>query len=216
MILINFAEDTTTVKEHLDSLVADYKAKHENDAPDDTGIAFSPKGGGCRPRRASSGALNVFEKHPGSSPTFSSAPVLLPSDVSTQDMLKMTPDDVHTAGRNFRRSLLAKGPLQVRKDCFGDALSDRGDSSVQVTRKSGTGTTDIRCRRSVASCDSCGAVYCGSVNSDNFPRVCSCKTRHGARAKGSKSLISVEIGEALKQEYRDREIVPCFVEENVE
>lgn len=68
----------------------------------------------------------------------------------------------------------------------------------------------------MASCDSCGAVYCGSINSDNFPRVCSCKTRHGARAKGSKPLIPVEMDEALKEEYRDREIVPCFVEEDVE
>ncbi|KAL3169474.1 hypothetical protein MRX96_031488 [Rhipicephalus microplus] len=215
MILINFAEDTTTLKEHLDGLVADYKAKHENDPPDDTGMAFSPNGGGCRPRSTSSGAVNVLEKHPGSSPTRSSAPVLLPSDVSTQDMLKMTPDEACTAGGDFRSSLAAKGPLQVRKDCIGDALSDRGDSSVKITHGSGTGTTENRCRRSVASCDSCGAVYCGS-NSDNFPRVCSCKTRHGARAKGSKPLIAVEIDEALKEEYRDREIVPCFVEENIE
>ncbi|KAL3193544.1 hypothetical protein MRX96_016895 [Rhipicephalus microplus] len=81
MSLINFAEDTTTVKEHLDGLVADYKAKHENDAPDDTGMAFCPKGGGCRPRSASSGAVNVLEKHMGPPPTHSSAPVLLPSNV---------------------------------------------------------------------------------------------------------------------------------------
>ncbi|KAH8034603.1 hypothetical protein MRX96_017023 [Rhipicephalus microplus] len=179
-------------------------------------MGFSPKGCGCRLRSSSSGAVSVLAKHPGSSPTRSSAPVLLPFDVLTQDMLKMTPDEARTAGGDFRSSLAAKGPLQVRKECIGVALSHRGDSSVKVTCKSGIGTTEIRCRPSVASCDSCGVVYCGSINSDNFPRVCSWKTRHGARAKGSNSLIPVEIDEALKREYRNREIVPCFVEENVE
>ncbi|KAL3193689.1 hypothetical protein MRX96_017030 [Rhipicephalus microplus] len=145
MILINFVEDTTRVKEHLDGLVADYTAKHENNAPDDTGMAFSPKGGACRPRSANSGAVNVLEKHPGSSPTRSSAPVLLPSDVSTQDMLLMTSDEARTA----------EGRLPK---------------------------------------------FAGG---------------QGATA-GSKSLIPVEIDQALKEEYSDREIMPCFVEENVE
>ncbi|KAL3193684.1 hypothetical protein MRX96_017025 [Rhipicephalus microplus] len=122
-------------------------------------MPFSPKGGGWRPRSSSSGAVNVLEKHPGSSPTRSSAPVLLPSDVSTQDILLMTSDEARTAGGDFRSSLAAKEPLQVRKDFVGDALSDRGDLSVKVTRKSRTATTEIRCPRSVASCDSCGTVY---------------------------------------------------------
>ncbi|KAL3193545.1 hypothetical protein MRX96_016896 [Rhipicephalus microplus] len=106
--------------------------------------------------------------------------------------------------------------MQVCKDYVWDALSDRGDSSLKVTRKPGTGTTEIRCRRSVASCNRCGAVYCGSIYSDNFQRVCSCKTRQADRAKGSKPLILVEIEEALKEEYRNQEIVRCFVEENVQ
>lgn len=218
MILINFAEDTTTLKEHLDGLVADYKAKHESDAPDGTGMAFSPEGDGCRPRSASSGGVsNVLEKHPGTSPTRSSAPVLLPSEVSPRELLKMASDEARTAGGDFRSSSVTKGPLQARKDHIGDALTDRGDSSFKITRKSpATGTIEIGRQQSLASCDSCGAVYCGSINSENFPRVCSCKTRHGARAKGSRPLIPVEMEEALKEEYRDREIVTCFVEENVE
>uniref|UniRef100_A0A131YML8 Uncharacterized protein n=1 Tax=Rhipicephalus appendiculatus TaxID=34631 RepID=A0A131YML8_RHIAP len=218
MILINFAEDTTTLKEHLDGLVADYKAKHESDAPDGSGMAFSPEGDGCRPRSASSGGVsNVLERHPGSSPTRSSAPVLLPSDVSPREMRKMASDEARTAGGDFRSLSATKGRPQARKDRIGDALSDRGDSSFKITRKSpATGTIEIGRQRSLASCDSCGAVYCGSINSENFPRVCSCKTRHGARAKGSRPLIPVEMEEALKEEYRDREIVTCFVEENVE
>ncbi|XP_065309671.1 uncharacterized protein [Dermacentor albipictus] len=218
VILINFAEDTTTLKEHLDGLVADYKAKQESDTVSGTGIAFSPEGEGCRPRSASgNGTNNVLEKHPGSSPTRSSAPVLLPSDVSPRELLNMASEEARTAGGDFRSSSVAKGPRQTQKDRVGEALSERGDSSFKITRKSpATGTIEIGRPRSLASCDSCGAVYCGSINSENFPRVCSCKTRHGARAKGSRPLIPVEIEEALKEEYRDPEIVSCFVEENVE
>ncbi|KAH7940618.1 hypothetical protein HPB49_002544 [Dermacentor silvarum] len=217
VILINFAEDTTTLKEHLDGLVADYKAKQESDTVGGTGIAFSPGDEGCRPRSASSGTNNVLEKHPGSSPTRSSAPVLLPSDVSPRELLKMASEEARAAGGDFRSSSLAKEPPQTQKDRVGEALSERGDSSFKITRKSpATGTIEMGRQRSLASCDSCGTVYSGSINSENFPRVCSCKTRHGARAKGSRPLIPVEIEEALKEEYRDPEIVSCFVEENVQ
>ncbi|KAG0428645.1 hypothetical protein HPB47_024369 [Ixodes persulcatus] len=65
VIVINFAEDTTTLKEHLDGIVADYKSK--------AGIDTADSGGND---------LNVLKSYAGSSLTESNAPVLKPADVS--------------------------------------------------------------------------------------------------------------------------------------
>lgn len=160
---------------------------------------------------------NVLEKHPVLSPPSSDAPAFLPSDVPPLGEPKMASEEARTAGGDFRSSSVAREPLQTQNDRVGEAFSERGDSSFKTTRKPpAKGAIQIGRQRSIASCDSCGKIYCGSINSKNFPRVCSCKTKHGARAKGSRPLIPVHMEEALKEEYRDPEIVSCFVEENVQ
>ncbi|EEC10605.1 hypothetical protein IscW_ISCW007857 [Ixodes scapularis] len=179
VILINFAEDTTTLKEHLDGIVADYKSK--------AGIDTADSGGND---------LNVLESYAGSSLTESNAPVLKPADASPV---------LHDAA--------------LEDAAAGDYSQDEENqrsleyTGYTVAHGSGPGVTGSS-DDSKSYCNSCG-VYspcCNPMDSEGVVRVCSCKTRLARKRDVCKAVADV----ALKEEYRDPEIVPCFAEESVE
>ncbi|KAM7288670.1 uncharacterized protein ISCGN_028867 [Ixodes scapularis] len=198
VILINFAEDTTTLKEHLDGIVADYKSKAGIDTADS----------GCND-------LNVLESYAGSSLAESNAPVLKPADVSPvlhdAALEDAAAGDYSQDGRQG-----CPPPMKTQQR---EVISDRGDqrsleyTGYTVAHGSGPGVTGSS-DESKSYCNSCG-VYspcCNSMDSEGVVRVCSCKTRLARKRDVCKAVADV----ALKEEYRDPEIVPCFAEESVE
>ncbi|CAN8000622.1 unnamed protein product [Ixodes hexagonus] len=198
VILINFAEDTTTLKEHLDGIVADYKSR-------------------ARHETAGSGGddLNVLESHAGTSPTESSAPVLKPADVSP--VRHDTGVEGAAAGDYCKDGTHSCSlPMKTQQ---AEVVSERGDqkspeySGYTVTDGSESGMPHSG-NESKSYCNRCG-VYspsCNSTDSEGVVRVCSCKTRLARKRDVCKAVSEV----ALKEEYRDPEIVPCFAEESVE
>lgn len=180
VILINFAEDTTTLKEHLDGLVADYKSKLAGENADSE----------------EDDDLNVLEMHAGSSPTESSAPVLKPADVSPVRNGNPLKEDSPATER--------LGNCVISSSSGYTGL----DSSITPISQ-----INSKC---LIFCERCG-VYtssCSSVDNEGIVRVCSCKTRRVKKRGICKVMMTGD--EALKEEYRNPAIIPCFVEESVE
>lgn len=223
VIVINFAEDTTTLREHLEGLAADYNAKQEETTGADGADAEESD-----PELLAintSGHSNVLERHTGSSPTGSIAPVLQPTHVSPGEASKIA-QETRSAGGDFCGGARGRGdsfnqeqPQDQRRQ-RGGALSERGDDPFTASHKGAVADTrGADCtgsyQRQDAFCSKCGDC-CGSPgsgDSQGVVRVCSCKMRRG----GLRSMAVAEgMEEALKEEYRDPQLVPYFVEETVE
>lgn len=227
VIVINFAEDTTTLREHLEGLAADYNARKGEDNP---AGAYGTDAEENDPKLLAintSGPSNVLERHTGSSPTGSIAPVLQPTPVSPGDVSKLA-QETRSAGGDFCGETSARGrgesstqeqPRDQRRRRGGE-LSERGDDPFAALHKVAVGDTrGADCagsyQRKEAFCSKCGD-YCGSPgsgDSEGVVRVCSCKMRR----TGFRSMaVAGEMEEALKEEYRDPQLVPYYVEETVE
>lgn len=223
VIVINFAEDTTTLREHLEGLAADYNARQEEDNPAGADGAGAEENYSGRLVADNNGNSNVLERHTGSSPTGSTAPVLQPTHVSPGDPKKLA-QETRSAGGDFcdgasareRGESFTQEQPQDQRRSRGGALSERGDDPFPALNKgadAGGGSCAGSYQRKDAFCGKCGDYFGspGSGDSQGVVRVCSCKMRRaGLRSR------NVEMEEALKEEYRDPQLIPYFVEETVE
>ncbi|XP_064484795.1 uncharacterized protein LOC135397271 [Ornithodoros turicata] len=174
MILINFAEDTSTLKEHLDSLVADYRSKVvpvPSDSEDDPD--------------------NILERHEGSSPTESCAPVLKPADVSPVKSEGQSTDTLNeTCGA-------------------GDVKIDASEASEHKSfRADGSGVDEAETSQSFCS-------TCEDMNSSQRGETV-LKITQNVEGMEDVVLQKGSLSPRNIKEERDRDIIPCFVEESVE